>query len=263
MGLTGPNGVLPDHYTALILSRLRARDTTLRDFLNLFNHRVISLFHRASEKYQFQFGFERAAADSATDDFTHVLQSLTGMSTPGLTGRANSDATTLQFAGMYARDVRPAVALQAILQSYFDLPFRIEQFRGQWLRLDEDQQTRLLSDATNTGHYNRLGSDAVLGERVRDVQGRFAVVVGPVSKSQFRHFLPNAGNLEQLCQAVRRFVGSEFDFEVQFELTPPEVPACTLGGDLSTASHLGWNSWLASQPFTKNVNDAAFSLENV
>jgi type VI secretion system protein ImpH len=263
MGLTGPNGVLPDHYTALLLSRLRANDTALRDFLNLFNHRVISLFYRASEKYRLPLAFERAAADSATDNFTNVLHNLTGLGTPGLRGRTDSDGVALHFAGMFSRDVRPAMALQSILQSYFDLPFHIEQFCGQWLRLDEDQQTRLQCDVSGTGHHNRLGVDTVLGERMRDVQGRFAVVVGPVSKGEFRRFLPNDVVLKKLCQLVRRFVGTEFDFEVQFEMEPKEVPDCTLGGDAATANHLGWNTWLSSQPFTKMVNDAAFSLENV
>lgn len=263
MGLTGPNGVLPDHYTALLLSRLRANDTALRDFLNLFNHRVISLFHRASEKYRLPAAFERAAADNTTDDFTNVIRSLTGLTTPGQTGRTGSDTTALQFAGMFSREVRPAVALQAILQSYFDLPFRIEQFCGQWLRLDEDQQTRLQCDSSGTGHYNRLGVDAVLGERVRDVQGRFAVVVGPITKKQFRRFLPDSVLLPRLCQLVRRFVGTEFDFDVQFELQPKDVPDCRLGGDPSTSSRLGWNTWLSSQSYSHNVNDAVFSLENI
>lgn len=263
IGLTGPNGVLPDHYTALLLSRLRANDTALRDFLNLFNHRLISLFYRASEKYRLPAAFERAAAEDATDDFTNVIRSLTGLTTPGQLGRTESDATALQFAGMFSRDVRPAVALQAILQSHFDLPFRIEQFCGQWLRLDEDQQTRLQDDSSHAGHYNHLGVDAVLGERVRDVQGRFAVVVGPLREDQFRQFLPHGEQLAQLCQLVRRFVGTEFDFNVQFELQPKDVPNCTLGGDSSKSSRLGWNTWLSSQPYSHNVSDAVFSLENI
>lgn len=263
MGLTGPNGVLPDHYTALLLSRLRANDTALRDFLNLFNHRVISLFYRASEKYRQPLAFERAAADNKTDGFTNVIRSLTGLTTPGQLGRTDSDATALQFAGMFSREVRPAVALQAILRSYFDLPFRIDQFRGQWLRLDKDQQTRLRHDSSGMGHYNHLGVDAVLGERVRDVQGRFAVVVGPVSERQFRQFLPDEEALERMSQLVRRFVGTEFDFDIQFELEPKDVPQCLLGGDSSSSSRLGWNTWLHSQPHSKKVNDAVFSLENI
>ena len=50
MGLSGQGGVLPDHYTELLLHCLHLNDTSLRDFFDLFNHRLISLFYRSWEK---------------------------------------------------------------------------------------------------------------------------------------------------------------------------------------------------------------------
>ena len=63
MGLTGPQGVLPNPYTSLIIERLRASDTTLRDFLDIFNHRIISLFYRAWRKYRFDVACEHGERD--------------------------------------------------------------------------------------------------------------------------------------------------------------------------------------------------------
>ena len=42
---------MPRHYTELLLQRIREKDFSLRDFLDLFNHRLTSLFYRAWEKY--------------------------------------------------------------------------------------------------------------------------------------------------------------------------------------------------------------------
>ena len=88
MGLTGPSGVLPRHYTELLLERTRRKDNTLRDFLDLFNHRVISLFYRAWEKYRFPIGYERAVAQQHDDDdFSLNIFDLIGMGTKGMRGR--------------------------------------------------------------------------------------------------------------------------------------------------------------------------------
>jgi type VI secretion system protein ImpH len=66
LGLTGPQGVLPYHYTQLVADRLREKDPTMRDFFDLFHHRMISLFYRAWEKYRFPVAFERNQQDRLT-----------------------------------------------------------------------------------------------------------------------------------------------------------------------------------------------------
>ncbi len=58
-GLTGPKGVLPSYYHRLLRRRLRARDRVFRDFLDVFNHRAISLFYRAWVKYRLPIAYER------------------------------------------------------------------------------------------------------------------------------------------------------------------------------------------------------------
>ena len=54
MGLTGPvrrAAVLL--YASSFWNGLRAKDPTLLNFLDIFNHRMISFFYRAWEKYRF------------------------------------------------------------------------------------------------------------------------------------------------------------------------------------------------------------------
>ena len=51
-GLAGIQGPLPDWVTELVIDRGRYRDSALRDFLDLFNHRLISMLYRARKKYR-------------------------------------------------------------------------------------------------------------------------------------------------------------------------------------------------------------------
>src|SRR6266851_191107 len=83
MGLYGPSGILPRHYTELLLRLERetkgAERYALRAWLDLFNHRLISLFYRAWEKYRFPLAYERGETfGPEPDPFTRCLFSFVG-----------------------------------------------------------------------------------------------------------------------------------------------------------------------------------------
>ena len=137
MGLTGPSGVLPLMYSELVIDRLRARDRTMRDFFDIFNHRMISLFYQAWEKYRFTIPYERGERDR----FSHHLLALLGLGTPGLQDRQDvSDDSLLFYAGLLSLHARSATALRQVLADYFDVPVEIEQFVGAWYPLDRESQ---------------------------------------------------------------------------------------------------------------------------
>ena len=110
LGLVGPSGVLPQHYNELVIQRLRQyKDSALRDFLDLFHHRTISLFYRAWEKYRFPVVYERTARSGRPMtrerehlDFTWYLHCLVGQGTPGLRGRLDvDDEAFLYYSGHF------------------------------------------------------------------------------------------------------------------------------------------------------------------
>jgi type VI secretion system protein ImpH len=91
-GLVGPSGVLPRHYTEALLRLQRDAKHTekfaLRDWLDLFTHRMLSLFLRAWEKYRFYIPYERGqSAEHPPDPFTHCLLSLAGLGMGSLRNR--------------------------------------------------------------------------------------------------------------------------------------------------------------------------------
>ncbi len=268
MGLTGPNGVLPQHYTSLIIDRLRERDHSLLDFLDLFNHRTISLFYRAWEKYRFPIAFERfrlsPPRDEDDDFFTFCLYSLVGLGTSGLRRRQQvDDETILYYAGHFAHRPANAISLEVMVADYFNLSVRVKQFQGHWLKLGRDDQSAMPSAAMPRGLNNQMGVNLIAGERVWDVQSRFRFRIGPLDYQEFRRFMPSGDRLRPLCQLTRTYVGPELDFEVQPVLKASQIPWCQLGGSAAAPARLGWNTWIRSGEIAQDAEEAIFFLEDV
>lgn len=267
LGLTGPCGVLPQHYTVLLLQRLRERDYSLRDFFDLFNHRLVSLFYRAWEKYRLPFAHERwqlEGGDAECDLPTWALYCLVGLGTAHLRGRMQvADQAFLFYAGHFARQMRSAVVLESVLEDYFELPMRVQQLQGEWMYLDPADQSRMPGLGSPEGCNNRLGLDVVAGARVWEVQSKFRLRVGPLTFAQFRRLMPNGDTLRPLCQFTRTYVGPELAFDVQAVLLGPETPWCRLGAAEGEGALLGWNTWVRSGEFRRDVDDAVFMLESI
>lgn len=284
MGLTGPNGVLPQHYTSLLIERShpRNKDQTLREFFDLFNHRAISLFYRAWEKYRFIFSYQRNLQDGEFQDdlFTRCLFSLVGLEVPGLRHRFQyDDQTIVSYGGLFAQRCRNVIGLKQLLSDYFRVEVEVRQFVGQWLYLPKDCQSSLPSTANPNGLNLELGTSAVVGSRVWDVQSRIRVRLGPLTRQEFDRLIPqekglgarngDEDRLTSIIELVRFYVGADKDFDIQLVLKKEEVPPfrfpLTGKAKLHSAEaddgyepRLGWNTWMASETRTRDAEDAVF-----
>jgi type VI secretion system protein ImpH len=239
LGLTGPSAVLPTPYTELLVERVRYKDTALRDFLDLFNHRMASLFYRAWERSRFPVAYERGG----DNPFTQYLLDLVGMGTGGLKGRLGiPDEGLLLYAGLIAQRPHSATAIELIVADYFGVAASLQQFSGQWLDIDEGSLTRVGSA------NSELGVNAIVGSRFWDRQSRFRVRLGPLQFGQFRAFLPTGSAYEPVANLVRWLAGMEFDFDIQLVLRAVEVPSCQLTTRGPEMPMLGWTTWLKTLP---------------
>nr|WP_281392958.1 type VI secretion system baseplate subunit TssG [Roseospira goensis] len=261
-GLTGPNGALPQHYTELVMQRSRSHDTALQAFFDLFNHRLLSQFWRATAKYRLDLSYELKPDDGTVDAVTTVLLSLVGLGLPGLQGRLPvPDERIVYYGGHYAHRPPSAVGLEQILSDAFGRPVAVQQFQGRWLTLPPEEQTRL-GDPTGC----RLGIDTVAGSRVWDVQGGFRLRVGPLDWADFRRFQPDGPHLQRLAALARLYVGPEFAFDVQVVLAKAAVPRLRMpagpdpGGD---GPRLGWNTWLVHETPRRDAEDAVFRIRDM
>jgi type VI secretion system protein ImpH len=265
VGLFGPSGVLPRHYTQAVIDRVRSKDFALRDFLDLFNHRAISFFYRAWSKYRVPVSFERLQRSGGGDDLvTRCLLCLVGMGTDQLCDRQKiHDHTLIHYGGHFAHSPRNAISLECVIAEYFSVPAEIIQFVGRWLYLDPGDQSRLGHPGPRSDPNNQLSASVVVGRRVWGVENSFRLRLGPLTYKEFWALTPAGDRLSAVTQLIRTYVGFEFDFDVQLILRRDEVPACRLGGTTDVPSRLGWNTWVASQPFKQDTEDAIFETSDV
>jgi type VI secretion system protein ImpH len=269
LGLTGPAGVLPRHYTEMLLQQIRGRDYALRDFLDLFNHRLISLFYRAWEKYRWPIAYERSQLDDPLklpDLATQGLYGLVGMGTAGLRGRLDTDDELfLYYSGHFAHFPRSALALESLLGDHLSMLVQVLQCQGQWLHLDPSDQAAMPSAREPEGRNNQLGVNLLVGARIWDVQSKFRLRIGPLNWRQFRSLMPNGQSLRPLCQIARTYVGPGLDFDVQPVLKLEEAPRCRFTPDPEDGPYLGWNTWMppAAAPSSPFLHDAVFQIDTI
>lgn len=235
LGMLGPNGALPLHYTELARERLQTtRDAALVDFLDLFHHRAITLLYRAWAQAQAAAGLDRREQEV----FTRYVSSLAGDRLPAPAAPWPAHARWASAAQRLRRSPAPQ-GLCAALRDYLRLPVRLREFTLRWLAIDPAERSRL--GAPDRGA--RLGDAAVLGDRVPDRQGCFTLSLGPLTLAQYLDVLPQRGRgacFEAVHACVRGFVGMEQAWELELVLPASQTRPAALGAPDALAR----NAWL-------------------
>lgn len=264
LGLYGSTGVMP-HFDTQRLINAGIRDNVEKAFLDLFNHRAISLFYRIWEKHRFYIGYERNRSahrevDAPPDSFTEQMQSVFGLGTRGVQNRlAIRDESLLFYAGQMARTAKSAVSLERILNDYFSFPVEVQQFVGQWLELDPSNRSEMPTPQQPLGMNCRLGDSFIVGERVWARDGKFRLRLGPLSYTEFDRILTEGDELRALAQITRMFVGLQYDFDVQLILAKNSVPRMIF--DRPGGLSLGNNTWLITTEPENHVDDCIVEVD--
>lgn len=261
IGLLGVTGALPLAYSEQFAHREQAgRDSAARAFLDIFQHRAVSLFHEAWLKHRLPLQFE---ADRR-ERYLPLALSLAGLGEPALRRRLRGDEGGVAddalafYSGLLQRRVVSARHLERVLADYFGVPVRLTQFIGRWFELDAESQVAL-GDASS----QRLGRDTVLGPRVwqRDLRAR--VGIGPMNRNQHRRFLPGGPAALALHELLTLVSGVSIEYEVHLSLFAADVSPSRLAGAEQAQNdgpRLGWDSHLVSKASTEDRAEAVYDL---
>ncbi len=241
MGLIGPSGLLPYWYNELAVNRARRKDYSLVSFLNIFHHRLISLFYLAWKKQRFAVNF----LPGAKDKLSGYLLSLCGLGTPGLAGRIGFAEESLSFySGLLSRMMPSGSSICATIEHFTGTHVEIEQCIQRLILLDDADLTRL------GGANSSLGVNTMVGRGAWECQTKFRLRLGPMNYSAFSRLLPSGDMHGPTFSLIRYMVGIEYEFELTLVLHGQEVPPCVIGRPGPDSPRLGWSTWLISPGVT-------------
>jgi type VI secretion system protein ImpH len=239
MGLYGTHSPLPSFYSEEILRRCSDNEEhTLRAFIDLFNHRLISLLYRGVLKYRGQLLWQRGARD----EFSWRLFALSGLATESAVASTGLDSQRLlRYAGTLSHRPRSASAIASVLSTWFGaLPVTLRQCVARWVYLSDDMRSTL------GRHGCRLGDDATIGRRVRDFSGKYRICIGAVDFDTYLTFLPGSDNLRTVHDLTRTVAGEILEHDVEITVRAEDTPR--FGVALNRHAYLGWTTGLYSRP---------------
>lgn len=252
-GLYGTTSPLPPFYTEDLMAQEEGEEP-VRSFLDLFHHRLLSLFYRCWAKYRYQVQFE----PSGEDRFSERMFAFLGLGTQEAAGRTGLPISRLlRYAGLFNQRPRSASALEGLLSDFFDgVQVHIEQCTARWVSIPTEQQSAL--GRKNCG----LGQDCVLGSKVLSCQSSFRLSMGPLGHDRFVTLLPGSEGRDILWALVQLFVQDRFDVDLELVLRADEVPAVRLSskeGD-GQRSRLGQTSWFPAAAGDETPRRVLFPL---
>lgn len=254
-GLAGARGPLPLFYTDLVRDRVRLGDHGLAAFLDLFNHRTISLAYRIRQRHRptlhttlpEQHPFARYLAAFAGLHGTAAQAAFDVHENPRFEGERGLEARDLlYYAGLFWHRDRSMLGLERLLSHFFDVPVRGRQLCGRWVNLASTERSMLTALGS---HHNQLGVSTVAGQRVFDAQSRFELLVGPMEWDAYVDLLPSGRQFAAVHKLTRFYTRSAFDFGLDLTIKPEVIHTNQppLGSD-EPGLRLGWTSWLLQKP---------------
>jgi type VI secretion system protein ImpH len=238
-GLYGTSSPLPSIYSEDILQReleLAPDEDPARLFLDVLNHRLLSLIYRAWSKYRWAFSFRAHGEDAISRCVFHLI----GLATPESRDLIGVPAQRLlRYVGFLTQLPRTASGLGGVLSDWFDgVPVEVEQCVERWVPVVRDDQNRL--GVANS----ELSHNLVVGAQVRDRAGKFRLRIGPLPDlAGFLGFLPIGEHHRALGALVRFLAPDPLEYDFVLGLLAPAVPELRIAND-ERAARLGYSSWL-------------------
>ncbi|HIV55193.1 MAG TPA: type VI secretion system baseplate subunit TssG [Candidatus Anaerobiospirillum stercoravium] len=216
LGLCGVNGPLPLELNQYIYQRaFNQGDHTLRCFLDLINHRLLTLFYRAFAHHELPVSFDRA-----DDPIGHALAALAGALPPE---RILTPVKAQALSAFLMNPLRSGANLALMLSAFFQHEIKVREFAPSRPKMAPQYQARL-------GRQNcSLNRNCQLGRHYFTCTQVITVELTNLSYRAALTFMPGGLGGQELCALLRLYLVKPLQVRLRLGITPDTIPAWSLG----------------------------------
>ncbi|TQI80053.1 type VI secretion system protein ImpH [Serratia fonticola] len=244
LGLHGSQSPLPGYYLDSLAWEDAQNENRLTDFLNVFNHRLLTLLHQIWRKYRYYICFD----EGGNDDFSQRMFALVGLGSELVRKKLQiNHGKMLAYAGLLASPGRAPEVICSLVAHCFNLAdVTLQSWQLRKVAIAPEQQNRLGARMKIGGQKYQgksvLGVNFSLGSQVADRSGKFLLCINQLTREQFLSFLPNGANYAPLVMFVAFIMRDQFSWDLRLGLAEQQVGGMILGTEQNNL--LGWTSFL-------------------
>ncbi|WP_273402693.1 type VI secretion system baseplate subunit TssG [Campylobacter avium] len=247
-GLLGPNSVMPLEFTNFVMNRsLNHQDKGIQSFLDIINHRMLSLYYKAKSVNNQTLSFSKEE-----DNFYDMISSFCAN-----TQNLHRDKkhilpydTQITYAHFLSKKIRSKDGLEKILSTFFKLPFRILTHINTKSSIPKEFLCVLSNPKSAI-----LGKNTQIGKHYFSKNKRIILELDQISLKDYKNFIPRSLGFLRLIALINMYLSKPIEYIIKFRLKKDS----DVKSYLDAKSALGVNSWLSSKNAELDIQINAFN----
>lgn len=239
LAIYGSTSPLPNYYTEALFEDVHQDNTAVRDFLDLFQHRLYEIY------YEFYLSFQLNAQSEKSRHYREKIYALAGVSALGI----HSDVPChqqLRYAGLLARKHRTYQGLCTLLSDFVGACVVIEPFVLLQRPLATEQYVLL-------GQQNcTLGENSHIGQSYQSARNNLQLNFTQLKLESFKQLLPRQPLSLALIDLIKTYILKPMHIRVCLQLEGSEHNPASLND--TQPSILGQDAWLGAGTMSNTLN---------